>query len=151
MNVSKKTRILLPVSTRINRELLLKGFDILKSLKNPDLTIFHVIELPVTASLDILEHNRIVQELQQQLTPIIKWIEEQSFKISSKIVVARHISEAIVEEANSGDYDLVVLSKREPPKGLKRIFYRSHSDYVTGKINCPALILVDKKYSSSRL
>ncbi len=151
MSRVKKTKVLLPITLKVNRELLLKGFEILKGLKNPDLTVFHVLELPVTASLDISEHDKKIKELKQQLIPTIKWIEEQTFKINSKIVVARHISEAIVEEANSGDYDLVILSKRAPPKGLKRIFHRSHSDYVTGKINCPALILVDKKPKSSRL
>ncbi|WEU40089.1 MAG: universal stress protein [Candidatus Odinarchaeum yellowstonii] len=151
MNQVKKTKVLLPVSVKVNRELLLRSFEILKGLKNLDLIVFHVLELPVTASLDISEHNQKVQELNQQLEPTIKWIEEQSFKIKSKIVVARHVSEAIVEEANSGNYDLVVLLKREPPKGVRRLFYRSHTDYVTGKLNCAALILVDKRYKSSRL
>ncbi|MEM2110168.1 MAG: universal stress protein [Candidatus Odinarchaeota archaeon] len=151
MSKVKKTKVLLPLSTKFNKELLLKAFEILKGLRNPDLTAIHVLELPVTASLDITQHEKKVQEIKNSLEPVVNWIREQSFNIDTKIVVARHISEAIVEEANSGDYDLIVLTKREPPKGLRRIFYKSHSDYVTGKVNCPALILINKKYNSSRL
>lgn len=144
MEELKKTKILLPLSLKTERKILVKGLAIIGGFQNPFITVFHIIELPVTAALDIKEHKLKVKEVENKLKPIVKWIEAQSFKVRIRIVVSRHISDAIVEEARIGGYDLVVLTKRKPPQGIGRILYRSHTDYVTGKIDCPALILMDR-------
>jgi hypothetical protein len=145
MEKSVKTKILLPISLEYNKNVLVKGLAILTNLKEPYIIVFHAIELPVTATLDLSEHQEKVDEIKSKLKPFTDWIKKQSFEIKERIVVTRRITDAIIEEANSGNYDLLLLTKRRPPKGFRKIFYKSHTDIVTDSINCPALILVSKK------
>ncbi|MHA1410451.1 MAG: universal stress protein [Candidatus Odinarchaeia archaeon] len=145
MNSIIKTKVLLPVSLDYDKESILRGLTILAGFKKPVISVFHAIELPVTATLDISAHQQIVDEIKSKLAPLINWLKNQSFEVKERIVVTRHISDAIIEEANVGNYDLVILTKRKPPKGIRRIFYKSHTDLVTGSINCPALIIVRKE------
>ncbi|MHA1754515.1 MAG: universal stress protein [Candidatus Odinarchaeia archaeon] len=141
----KKTKILIPIDLEIEKDVLVKGLALISKLKKPVITLLHIIELPVTASLDIREHHSKVEEIELKVKPMVEWLKGQSFEVNYKIAVARYITSGIVEEANSGDYDLVILTKRKPPKGIRRLFYRSHTDKVTGSVNCPVLILVRKK------
>ena len=63
MSEKLNTKILLPVSLKIDKERFVKGLSLLANFKNPELTIFHVIELPVTATLDINEHQQKVNDI----------------------------------------------------------------------------------------
>ncbi|MEM3607000.1 MAG: universal stress protein, partial [Candidatus Bathyarchaeia archaeon] len=47
-----------------------------------------------------------------------------------KIVVARSISEGIIYESNSGDYNIVIMMKRKPRRGFKKFLHKSISEKV---------------------
>jgi nucleotide-binding universal stress UspA family protein len=64
------------------------------------------------------------------LAPISEWLKEQGYASRKKIVVARDVAEAIVSEANAEDYAFVIMTKRQPKKGIGGLFHHSVSERV---------------------
>jgi nucleotide-binding universal stress UspA family protein len=73
------------------------------------------------------------------LSPIAEWLKEQGCTSRKKIVVARDVAEAIVNEANAEDYAFVIMTKRHPKKGVRGLFHHSVSERVIRETRCMVL------------
>ncbi len=141
MEPYNKTRILIPISQKVDKERVTAALSILYFFRKPLIVLLHIIELPMTAPLDLSLYPKEEAEARKKLKSVEKWLREQGFEVRTKISAARDATLGIVDEADTGRYNLVILMKRRPPEGLKRLFYKSHTDRVTSKISCLSLIL----------
>ena len=133
-------RLLIPVGlyTKPFQYKFLK--EIFEEPENIEIVLFTVITLPQVTSLeqkDIFDLP-IVDEYRNKVNEIGMLFKELGFKVIEKIVFARDIVEAILNEAIENPYDMIVLVKR---KSLPRFIGKSVSRSLLPKIHKPILIL----------
>lgn len=105
-----------------------------------EVILFTVITLPAATSLeqnDIVKLP-IVEEHRKKLREVSEFLSELGFKVIEKIVFARDVVEAILNEILENPYDLLILVKR---KNLPRFIGRSISRSLLPKVHKPVLIL----------
>jgi len=125
-------KILIPIATSADRRLMTRALYALSAFKDPEIVLFHVVEMPSrTVPIEVMSHKEEITLADEVLSPTAGWLEKEGYKTRKKIVVARDIAEAIVTEANSEDYAFVIMTKRRPKKGIRGLFHRSVSERVT--------------------
>ncbi len=123
-------KLLIPVSTFINKNRLIKALQILAT-KNPTIVLFHVVEVPrQTTPLDPSVWHDDIKKAEDFLKESASWLEREGYRVDKKVVTARDSAEGIIAEANGGDYSVVLLTKRRIRKGWGRMFYKSISEEV---------------------
>jgi len=133
-------KILVPIATSADRQLMIKALYALSAFKDPEIVLFHVVEMPSrTVPIEVISHREEIALADEILSPTAKWLEKQGYATRKRIVVARDVAEAIVTEANSQDYTFVIMTKRRPRKGLRGLFHRSVSERVTRETKCMVL------------
>ena len=133
-------KILVPIATSADRQLMTRALYALSAFKDPEIVLFHVVELPSrTAPIEVVSHREEITLADEVLSPIAEWLKEQRCTSRKKIVVARDIAEAIVNEANAEDYAFVIMTKRHPKKGVKGLFHHSISERVIQETKCMVL------------
>jgi nucleotide-binding universal stress UspA family protein len=133
-------KILVPIATSADRQLMTRALYALSAFKDPEIVLFHVVELPSrTAPIEVVSHREEITLADEVLSPIAEWLKEQRCTSRKKIVVARDIAEAIVNEANAEDYAFVIMTKRHPKKGVKGLFHHSISERVIRETKCMVL------------
>jgi nucleotide-binding universal stress UspA family protein len=123
--------ILIPISTFIDKERLIKALHALSIFQKLKIVLFHVMELksrttPVEAEF-FKDH---MEKTKKFLNEVKNWLTNQGYTALVKVVVARSISEGIIYESNFGDYNIVIMMKRKPRKGVKKLFHKSISEAV---------------------
>jgi len=133
-------KILVPIVTRADRELMTRALYALSAFKDPEVVLFHVVEMPSrTVPIEVISHREEIALAEEVLSPTAEWLEKQGYRTRKKIVVARDVAEAIVTEANSEDYMFVIMTKRRPKKGFRGLFDRSVSEAVIRQTKCMVL------------
>jgi len=133
-------KILVPIATSADRQLMIKALYALSAFKDPEIVLFHVVEMPSrTVPIEVISHREEIALADEILSPTAKWLEKQGYATRKRIVVARDVAEAIVTQANSQDYTFVIMTKRRPRKGLRGLFHRSVSERVTRETKCMVL------------
>jgi len=133
-------KILVPIATSADRQLMTRALYALSAFKDPEVVLFHVVEMPSrTVPIEVISHKEEIALADEILSPTTEWLEKQGYATRKKIVVARDVAEAIVTEANSEDYTFVIMTKRRPKKGLRGLFHRSVSERVTRETKCMVL------------
>jgi len=139
-------KILVPIATGADRQLMIRALYALSAFKDPEIVLFHVLEMPSrTVPIEVISHREEIALADEILSPTAEWLEKQGYATRKKIVVARDVAEAIVAEANSEDYTFVIMTKRRPRKGLRGLFHRSVSERVTRETNCMVLTTLSTK------
>jgi len=139
-------KILVPIVTGADRQLMIRALYALSAFKDPEIVLFHVLEMPSrTVPIEVISHREEIALADEILSPTAEWLEKQGYATRKKIVVARDVAEAIVAEANSEDYTFVIMTKRRPRKGLRGLFHRSVSERVTRETNCMVLTTLSTK------
>jgi len=139
-------KILVPIVTGADRQLMIRALYALSAFKDPEIVLFHVLEMPSrTVPIEVISHREEIALADEILSPTAEWLEKQGYATRKKIVVARDVAEAIVAEANSEDYTFVIMTKRRPRKGLRGLFHRSVSERVTRETNCMVLTTLSSK------
>ncbi len=124
-------RILVPIADRADRGLMTRALYALSAFKDPEIVLFHVVELPSrTVPIEVVSRKEEIALAGEILAPISEWLKEQGYASRKKIVVARDVAEAIVSEANAEDYAFVIMTKRQPKKGIRGLFHHSVSERV---------------------
>jgi nucleotide-binding universal stress UspA family protein len=144
--IEYRTKILIPISNFIDKEKLIQALHILSKLENPLIILFHVIEIPsrtVPINGSILSQE--IKKAKEMLKSVSRWLTEQNYEVSIKVVVARNTVEGIIEEANSGGYALVLMLKRKVKKGLKGLFHKSISEAVIRSVKCLVIVMLAEK------
>jgi len=138
-------KILIPIADFYDKEKITHGLQVLSVFKNPLIVLFHIIEVPSrTQSLNTHPYEKQIAEHRRRIEAIAEWLREQDYEVKVKIALARSIVEGIVTEANTGNYDAVLMLKRRVRKGFLRIFQKSISEAVIRSVEPVVLIsLVD--------
>lgn len=125
------TRILVPVSTFVDRNRLSQALHILATLKDPLIVLFRVIEVPQrTNPLDPELWKDDIVKAETSLQIEKTWLAGEGYRVETKVVTARNTAAGIIEEANGGGYTVVLMMKRRIRKGWGKIFHRSTSEEV---------------------
>jgi nucleotide-binding universal stress UspA family protein len=83
-----------------------------------------------TVPIEVVSHKEEIALADEVLSPIAEWLKNEGYVTRKKIVVARDVAEAIVNEANDEDYTFVIMTKRQPKKGIGGLFHHSVSERV---------------------
>ena len=125
------TRILVPVSTFVDKPRLFKALQVLSNLKNPLVVLFRVVEVPRrTTPLDPAVWKEDIERAENFLTKLTLWLRGEGYRVETKVVTARDAAEGIIAEANNGSYTVVLLTKRRVRRGWGGIFHKSISETV---------------------
>ena len=144
-------KILVPIATRADRELMARALYALSAFKDPEVVLFHVVEMPSrTVPIEVISHREEIALAEEVLSPTAEWLEKEGYRTRKKIVVARDVAEAIVTEANSEDYMFVIMTKRRPKKGFRGLFDRSVSEAVIRQTKCMVLTTLTSESSSEQ-
>jgi nucleotide-binding universal stress UspA family protein len=124
-------KILVPIANRADRQLMTRALYALSAFKDPEIVLFHVVEMPSrTVPIELVSHKEELALADEVLSPIAEWLKKEGYVTRKKIVVARDVAEAIVNEANAEDYAFVIMTKRQPKKGIGGLFHHSVSERV---------------------
>jgi nucleotide-binding universal stress UspA family protein len=133
-------RILVPIADRADKALMTRALYALSAFKDPEIVLFHVVEMPSrTVPIEVVSYKEEIALADEVLSPISRWLKEEDYSTRKKIVVARDVAEAIVNEANAEDYAFVVMTKRHPKKGIMGLFHHSVSERVIRETRCMVL------------
>jgi nucleotide-binding universal stress UspA family protein len=143
-------KILIPIATEADRQLMTRALYALSAFKDPEIVLFHVVEMPSrTVPIEVISHRAEIALADEILSPTAKWLEKEGYETRKKIVVARDVAEAIVTESNSEDYAFVIMTKRRPKKGVSGLFHRSVSERVIRESRCIVLTTLTTEPSAS--
>ena len=133
-------KMLVPIADRADRQLMTRALYALSAFKDPEIVLFHVVEMPSrTVPIEVVSYKEEIALADEVLSPITEWLKKEGYVTRKKIVVARDVAEAIVNEANSEDYAFVVMTKRQPKKGVRGLFHHSVSERVIRETRCMVL------------
>jgi nucleotide-binding universal stress UspA family protein len=125
------TRILVPISTFVDKPRLFRALQVLSSVKNPVVVLFKVVEVPRrTTPLDPSVWKEDIQRAEGFLAKLASWLRGEGYRVETKVVTARDAADGIIVEANNGNYTVVLLTKRRVKGGWGRIFHKSISETV---------------------
>lgn len=100
-----------------------------------ELTLFHVIEVPITTPLNV------GTSAPDWLRDLARELKAKGIPIRVLVTEARDAAEAIVEEAEKGEYDLIIMFKRKR-KGLGKVVGRSVSERVSRMTRRPVMTIL---------
>jgi len=125
------TRILVPISTFIDKSRLFRALQVLSNVKNAIVVLFKVVEIPRrTTPLDPSVWKEDIDRAENFLVKLASLLRGEGYRVETKVVTARDAAEGIIAEANDGGYTVVLLTKRRVRSGWSRIFHKSISEIV---------------------
>ncbi len=125
------TKILVPVSTFVDKAKLFRALRVLSTLKNPLVVLFKVVEVPrQTTPLDPSIWKDDIKNAEEFLSASALWLRGEGYRVETKVVTSRDTADGIISEANNGSYTVVLLMKRRIRSGWGRIFHKSISEEV---------------------
>ncbi len=126
----------MPVSDKIEYADMVAATMSLLKFRATELVLFHVIEAPVTSSLDNELFAESMLQYEAQFRPLSEWLSQQGYKVQIKVAAARHVVDAIVEEALSSNYSFIFMMKR---RRKTTIFSKSITEQVIRRVNTPVV------------
>lgn len=138
----RRGTVLIPVSKFVDKARLAKALYTLSAFRRPRIVLFHVVELKSrTAPVDLEPFKEHVEKARKFLEEVSGWLEKQGYEASVKVAVARSAADGITEEANSRDYDAIIMMKRRARKGVAALLHRSVSASVIKRVKRPVLVV----------
>jgi nucleotide-binding universal stress UspA family protein len=135
-----QNRVLMPIVGTIGYADMLRVMLPLMTFQSPRITLFHVVETPVTTPLDAESLSEVVERVKAEKTkPIAEWLASNGYEVDTKIAVARKVADAIVEETQQSEYSFVFMMKRRRREGLRGLLSRSVTDEVVRRAECPVV------------
>ncbi|HEX4921555.1 MAG TPA: hypothetical protein VFV92_12545, partial [Candidatus Bathyarchaeia archaeon] len=112
------TRILVPISTFIDKPRLFRALQVLSNVKNHMVVLFKVVEVPRrTTPLDPSVWRDNIKQAESFLAKLAAWLRDEGYRVETKVVTARDAADGIIAEANNGSYTVVLLTKRRVQSG----------------------------------
>ena len=125
------TKILVPVATFTDKRRLFQALQLIAAIRDPLVVLFRVVEVPQrTNPLDTSLWKDDITKAEDFLGKEEAWLKSEGYRVESKVVTARDTAEGIIDEANNGEYAVVLMMKRRIRKGWGKIFHRSTSEEV---------------------
>ncbi len=126
-------KILLPLKERVDAKEIIAALSQLEG--GSELTLFHVVKVPITTPLGVeVSTPDWLKSLAEEL---------RNSGIPTRILVAtaRDVASAIVEEAEEGKYDQIIMFKRKK-KGLEKVMGKSISEKVAEGTRRPVMTIL---------
>ncbi len=126
-------KVLLPLRERVDAREVVAALSQIEG--ESELTLFHVMKVPITTPLGVeMSAPGWLKELAEEL---------RSMGIPTKVVIAeaRDVADAIVEEAEEGKYDLIIMFKRKK-RGLGKVMGKSISERVAEATRRPVMTIL---------
>lgn len=133
--------VLIPIGPYTDAEALLRILDIVDGISDAEITLLGVVTIPVVTSIneDEIRDLKKYEDIDKHLYSVQRLFNDVGLeKVNRKIVVSRDVAEAIIEEASTNIYDLLILVKRRKAPLVVR---RSISRAVIPKVFIPVLVL----------
>jgi len=141
MTGSQRTKLLLALRDYLNREALIDFFQALSP--GFSLTILHVLRIPYSSSMYPEVIGPMLEEKRREFRELVDWIRNQGIDVELVVVGARDIVEAILDEAETRDYSLIILQKTVKSLGERIVspFYRTTSERMIKLSKIPVVVL----------
>lgn len=134
-------RILLPTDGSAFSESASKYAVFLAKKLGCSLTALHVISVQPPKKLGT---ESVEREKAKQTELCFRSVEERAkaegAELKTKILVARSISDTILEEADEGSYDIIIMGSHGIT-GFRKFLLGSVSEAVVRRATCPVLII----------
>ncbi|SHJ40121.1 Nucleotide-binding universal stress protein, UspA family [Dethiosulfatibacter aminovorans DSM 17477] len=135
-------KILLPKYGSMKMDDLISAAENLAKKFNSTVTVFHVFncrQMPHygTSAVD-LDDDDIV-EFQKELDDTVKLLKDKGIRVDSKLFKGDPATD-IINEAESGNYDIVIMSTQGIPSG-QRLLPGSVTGMVMNHIDIPVLVI----------
>jgi len=114
-------------------------YKIVDLLKGCEATIFYPFEVPVVSLLDEEEFRDQIKEIEEKLSPFVARVKPFFSEVAVKVVLARDQMEAAVVEAESGEYNLIIVYRIYERIG--GIFKHEKFIKIVGKTDKPVLFI----------
>jgi len=125
------TKVLVPVATFTDKRRLFQALQLIAAIRDPLVVLFRVVEVPQrTNPLDPSLWKDDITKAEDFLGKEEAWLKSEGYRVESKVVTARDTAKGIIDEANNGEYAVVLMTKRRIRKGWGKIFHRSTSEEV---------------------
>lgn len=134
--------VLMPVSGQIEYSDMVAAMLPLLKFQTSHITLFHVIEAPVSTPLESEGMDEILRRSEVKVQPLQDWLNKQGYVAEIKIVAARNVASAIAEEASTYKYSMIFMMKRRRKKGLLGRFSRSVTENVIQHVDCPVVTIL---------
>jgi nucleotide-binding universal stress UspA family protein len=135
----KRDYVLMPFSGDIAYSEMVAAMLPLLKFQTKALTLFHVIEMPISTPLDTDDMKDLVAAAEVKIKPLSDWLSKQGYRVQTKVAVARHVKDAIIEEASDPRYSMLFMLKRR--KRRKR-FSKSVTEEIIGHVQLPVVTIL---------
>ncbi|RDE10946.1 MAG: hypothetical protein C4K47_10740 [Candidatus Thorarchaeota archaeon] len=139
MEEGTRDYVLMPYSGDIAYSDMVAAMLPLLKFQTKALTLFHVIETPISAPLDTDEMKDLVAAAEVKIKPLSDWLSKQGYRVQTKVAVARHVKDAIIEEANDPRYSLLFMLKR---RKRRKPLSKSVTEEIIGHVQLPVVTIL---------
>lgn len=140
--MSDDNGVLMPISGKIEYSDMIAAMLPLLRFQTTHLTLLHVIETPISTPLGSEGMDDVFKEAENRIAPLRDWLNNQGYIATIKIVTARKVEEAIVEEAKSSEYSMVFMMKRRQKRGFFGRFSKSVTENVIRNVDLPVVTIL---------
>ncbi len=126
-------KILLPLKERVDAGEIVAALSQLEG--GNEVTLFHVVKVPITTPLGVEVSTP------EWLKSLAEELRKSGMNVRVVVAEARDVASAIVEEAEEGKYDLIIMFKKKK-KGLERVVGRSISEKVAEETRRPVMTIL---------
>lgn len=143
MTASSAIRILIPLGQNVNKANLIRSLQLFSGIVGARIVLLHVVALPQTVTIDPAALSSFRENAENRFRDVVQWLREQDFAAELKVAGARSIVDGIVEEAESGEYKMIIIQKTKK-RGLSKIgnvIRRSTSERLLSLTSTPLLIV----------
>lgn len=131
--------VLMPISGKMEYADMVASLLPLLKFQASKITLLHVVQAPVQTPLDAPELADIVASVNEPIENLADWLRKQNYNVDVKIITARSIVDAIVDEANTSEYSFVFMMKRRMTRGIRSFFSKSVTQHVIKHVEVPVI------------
>lgn len=132
-------KILVPLTELVEPECLEALIAGSLGLEGAEITLLHVVTVPVMSPLEVGDFSRASKEAARWLKPVAERLEESGFRVSTRVALARDVATGI-EESIEG-HDLVILPTMTLGGRLGCLLGESSAERLAEKYLVPVIVV----------
>ncbi len=132
-------KILVPLTELVEPECLEALIAGSLGLEGAEITLLHVVTVPVMSPLEVGDSSRASKEAARWLKPVAERLEESGFRVSTRVALARDVATGI-EESIEG-HDLVILPTMTLGGRLGCLLGESSAERLAEKYLVPVIVV----------
>jgi len=115
-----KKKVLIAAKNAGQADWLVEAVNRLLNIEEIEVTIFNVLEVPITSPLYEDQFKDEIKLREAEFKKIVAELNELGCKSSVKVVIARDVGEAILEEVEEEKFDLIVMTGKIVEKLIRK-------------------------------